>query len=124
STASADTTPPSIAGVSPADGSTGIATTTSVSVTFDEPVDGSTVTTSTFELRDAGGTLVPASVTYHAESSTATLVPASPLAVTQVYTATVRGGTNGVRDIFGNALPADHSWSFTTSESQTYTAWA
>ena len=50
------------------------------------------VTGSTFELRDAGNTLVPAAVTYNAGTTTATLTPNSALAGSASL-ATVKGGT-------------------------------
>jgi hypothetical protein len=36
------------------------------------------------------------------------------LAASTTYTATVKGGTNGAKDLAGNALAANVSWSFTT----------
>ena len=31
-----------------------------------------------------------------------------------VYTVTIKGGTSGVKDLAGNALVNDYSWTFTT----------
>ena len=45
---------------------------------------------------------------------TATLTPSSPLASGTTYSATVKGGSAGVKDVAGNALSADFTWSFTT----------
>ena len=42
------------------------------------------------------------------------LQPQAPLAHETAYTAVVRGGSTGVRDLAGNALAVDHSWTFTT----------
>jgi hypothetical protein len=107
-----DTTPPTVVGRSPAPGATGVGLWTSVRATFNEPVQPATVTTATFELLGAGGAPVTASVSYDAPTRTATLVPAAALIATSVYTARVRGG--GVKDLAGNALAADDTWTFTT----------
>jgi hypothetical protein len=110
-----DTTPPQVTGVSPAAGASGIATNAAGTATFSENVNASTVTTSTFELRDAGNVLVPAAVSYSAGTRTATLQPSAALANSVSYTATVKGGASGVKDGAGNALASDYSWSFTTA---------
>ncbi len=59
--------------------------------------------------------LVPASVSYSAATTTATVTP-SGLAFATTYTVTVKGGTSGNRvlDVVGNAMAADVSWSFAT----------
>ena len=98
---------------SPTAGATGVDPGGDVRATFSEPVDPATLT-GNVELRN-GGTLVPASVQYDAPSSTVTLHPTSALAYSTSYTATVKGGAAGVKDLAGNALGADVSWSFTTA---------
>jgi hypothetical protein len=107
-----DTTPPTITGRSPAPSATGVSQTGNITVTFSEAMNASTVSGSTVELRTAGNVLVSSTVTY--ASNVATLDPASTLAAQATYTVTVRGGASGVRDVAGNALAADSSWSFTT----------
>ncbi len=70
----------------------------------------------TFSLVAAGTTTpLAAAVTYDATSRTATLDPSAALAAGTTYTATVRGGSAGIRDLAGNPLAADRSWSFTTA---------
>ena len=54
-----------------------------------------------------------ASVNY--ANGVATLTPTSALAANTTYTATVKGGSTGVKDLAGNALAADFTWSFTTA---------
>ena len=110
-----DVTPPIISTRSPVAGAINVATNTPVTVTFNEPVDSTTVNTSTFELRNGGGTLVPSTVSF--AGSTATLVPSAALATSTTYTVTVRGGSTDprIKDAAGNALAANDSWSFTTS---------
>ena len=57
----------------------------------------------------------PATVSYNAATRTATLDPTGPLADSATYTATVKGGAAGVKDVAGNPLAADFTWSFTTA---------
>jgi hypothetical protein len=109
----ADSTPPTVTAVVPADGSAGVAAATKVSATFDEPLDASTVNPGTIQLRAASGALVPAAVGYGAGTRTATLTPASPLAAGALYTATV---ATGVEDLAGNQLAQAHTWSFTIAD--------
>jgi hypothetical protein len=110
-----DTTPPAIMQRTPATGATNVAINGAVMVTFNEAMSASTINTSTIELRNAGNTLIPATVAY--SGNVATLTPTSALANTSVYTVTVRGGVTDprVKDVAGNALAANDSWSFTTA---------
>ncbi|HEU4719644.1 MAG TPA: DUF4082 domain-containing protein, partial [Bacteroidia bacterium] len=112
-----DTIPPVVSATSPANGATNVATGTSLTINFSESADPSTVNTSTIELRDASNALVPSIVSYNAATHSATLIPNAPLAYLETYTATVKGGTGyyRVKDIAGNAMIADHTWSFTTA---------
>jgi hypothetical protein len=114
-----DTTPPTVASTSPTAGANDVGIGTLVTVTFSEAMDAATISASTFELRDTGGTLVAAAVTYDAATNTATLAPDSTLANTTTYTATVKGGANGVKDAAGNPLADDKIWSFTTEAGDT-----
>jgi hypothetical protein len=109
----ADSTPPRVESVSPADGSQAPRT-TRVIATFSEAIDASTVDGTHFQLRDSGGALVPADISYDASTRTATLTPQAELASGGTYTALVKGGSGGVADVAGNVLSADKSWSFTT----------
>jgi N,N-dimethylformamidase beta subunit-like, C-terminal/Domain of unknown function (DUF4082)/Bacterial Ig-like domain/WD domain, G-beta repeat/Bacterial Ig domain len=113
---STDTTPPTVTGTTPANGATGVSTGTSVTATFNEAIDPATINGTTFELRDPSNALVAAIVTYNGTNRIATLAPSAPLATFTTYTATVRGGTTDprVKDLAGNALVADVTWSFIT----------
>ena len=106
----------------PIDGSTDVATTSSVNAVFDDEASmARRVTGTTFELRDSGVPWYPLEVSYTAVSRTrCSSHQAYRLHRLQTYTATLRGGTNGVRDVAGNAMAADYSWSFTTSADQEY----
>ena len=56
-----------------------------------------------------------AAVSYDAATLAATLTLSQTLAPGQTYTATVTGGSAGVKDLAGNALAASAVWSFTTA---------
>jgi hypothetical protein len=112
--AASDTVAPTVAARSPAPGATGVATTAAVSATFSEALDPASVNGTTVELRSAAGVLVTAGVAYAAAGFTVTLTPSAPLASDVTYTATLRGGPTGLKDVAGNPLAADSVWSFTT----------
>jgi hypothetical protein len=114
--APADTTPPTVTTVTPANGATRVGTGTNVTATFSEAMNATTITSTTFQLRNASNTLISAAVTYSATARRATLNPTSNLARRTRYTATVRGGGTDprVKDAAGNALAVDFTWSFTT----------
>ena len=110
----ADVTPPTVTAVAPAADAVDVATDTAVSATFSEGLDPVTVHATTFELRDAANNVVAAAVSYDGVSQTASLTPANLLAYGASYTATVKGGAEGVKDLAGNALANDQVWTFTT----------
>jgi hypothetical protein len=116
-TAGPDLTPPTVLTTAPAGNATTVSATVIVTATFSEAVDPATVTTGTFELRDAGNTLVTATIGYNAATRTATLTPGAPLAPNATYTARLRGGAADprIKDAAGNALASDAVWSFTTA---------
>src|SRR5918997_4971602 len=109
-----DTTPPTLGTVTPGRGATNVATGANVTAQFSEALTAATVNTTSVTLRDATGAVVPAAVGYDAGTRTATLDPAAALAAGATYTATVKGGSAGVKDLAGNALAADETWTFTT----------
>ena len=109
----ADETPPTVDTVSPTGSGVGIGA--NASATFSEAMDPATVSSDTLELRDAQNDLVPASVSYSGATRTATLDPTNNLANSMTYTATVKGGANGVKDTAGNPLAQDRNWTFTTA---------
>jgi hypothetical protein len=113
---------PTVTNVVPTDGEQNVAPSTSVEATFSEAMDSSTVTTSTFTLtRQGSSTPVTAWVSPISWSTTneATLDPSFDLASNTTYTATIKGGSTGARDLEGNALVQDYSWSFTTGADTT-----
>jgi ice-binding like protein/Big-like domain-containing protein len=102
--------PPTVISVAPPNGSSGICANAVVVATFSEAMNPSTINTTTFTL--AGASAVTGVVTYDAASHAATFTPASNLALSTLYTATI---TTGAQDLFGNPLASDHVWSFTTA---------
>ena len=109
-----DTTPPTVTSTLPVLGATGVDPANQVSVTFSEAIDGVTIDSSTFNLVDPTNLPVPATVAYDASTRTAMLTPVDVLAATTLYSATVKSGTSGVKDLAGNPLAVDFTWSFTT----------
>ena len=107
---------PRVISVSPRNASTNVATNSNITVTFSEPMDPGSINASTLELRDPGGVLVPAAVSYSATTGVATLNPDGNIQniSNAYYTASVKGGAGGVRDSAGNPLASDVNWSFTT----------
>jgi hypothetical protein len=84
--------------------------------TFSEPMDSSTINGSTFTLLKQGATTpVAAQVRYDSAKKKATLDPTVDLDPSATYTATVKGGASGVKDLTGNSLAQDQSWSFSTA---------
>ncbi|SDC10441.1 Ig-like domain-containing protein, partial [Raineyella antarctica] len=118
STVAPDTTAPTVTSVVPADGATGVARTAPVSAVFSEAMDPATISTSTVTLVPTGGaTPVAATVAYDAATRSLSLQPSASLAPVTGYTATIKGGASGVKDLAGNPLAQDRTWSFTTGSS-------
>ena len=114
-----DSTAPTVSAMTPADNSTGIAPDTTVTATFDEALDAGTIDSSSFILRNAQGSDIPAAVSLNMNTNTATLAPNIPLGKATRYTATL---STAIEDVAGNALAAPVSWSFTTVDGQWGTA--
>src|SRR5437879_11823622 len=101
----------------PANAATGVAINGKIAVTFSKAMDTSTITKATFALKqgsnpkedDDEGEEVAGTVSY--TGVTATFTPAGNLAPNTAYTATI---TTRAKDLAGNALATDFSWSFTT----------
>ena len=106
----------SVTGVSPANGSTGVATKTNVTATFSADINQSTLSNSTFTLQQGANPPVAATLSYNTTTHTATLDPNTDLQAGQTYTATITGGSTGVTDTSGNTLAASKVWKFTTKK--------
>src|SRR5205814_7424272 len=114
--ATPDTTRPTVSATVPANAASGVAISAKIATAFSEAMDPLTVSTTTFTLKQ-GTTAVAGTVSY--SGLTAIFTPAGNLAPLTTYTATVN---TGARDLAGNALAADFSWSFTTGATPDTTA--
>jgi hypothetical protein len=103
-----DTTSPVVTSTIPTASENNVAINLKPTVTFSEPMDPLTLNTDIFSLSQ-GTQKVPGKVTY--VGLIATFTPDNNLAANTVYTATV---TTQAKDLAGNPLAANFSWSFTT----------
>ncbi|MEP7375511.1 MAG: Ig-like domain-containing protein [Chitinophagaceae bacterium] len=110
-----DIIPPTVTSVTPLNGATGVSISTAATAIFNEAMDATTINSSTIELRNASNVLITATVSFNAATRTATVTPSAALSISTVYTATIKGGAAGVKDVAGNALAVNYSWSFTTA---------
>jgi hypothetical protein len=112
-----DATAPTVASVTPPDGAAGVPVTATAAAVFSEDMAPASVTPTTFTLSAQGsGSPVSATVGYDAAARTATLTPQQILAPAETYVATVTGGPAGARDLAGNPLGGNVSWTFTTDQ--------
>jgi hypothetical protein len=75
----------------------------------------SSISGETFTLTKQGSSSpVEAQVSYDSTTKKATLDPDSVLEAA-TYTATIKGGSNGAKDLASNPLAQDYSWTFTTA---------
>lgn len=101
----------SVTSTNPNNGDTNVAFNHLVVVTFGAAMNETTVTTSTFMLKQ-GSTAITGTVAY--TGATATFTPDSDLEPDKVYTGTI---TTGAKDMAGNGLASDHTFTFTTGAS-------
>lgn len=99
---------PTVVSTSPTGNATNVLPSASISVTFSEDIDPASIDPfSSFTISGGGGT-VAGNVTY--SNKTATFKPAGDLGRNTLYTATV---TTAIKDLAGNHLAGNYSWSFT-----------
>lgn len=124
--AAPDTIAPTVNSTNPADSAAGVCINKSINATFSESIDPLTLTTAsfTFTLATSAGASVTGVVTYDTMTNIATFNPASNLIGTPAtqYIATIKGGGGGIKDLAGNALAADKTFTFTTNASTCATA--
>jgi hypothetical protein len=120
---STGTTPPTVKNVAPGNGGSDVPIGSNVTATFSEAMDEASVETpGNFTLTKPDGPdvgsdpdpVTATSVVYDSNSKTVTFDPNGNLDYSTTYTATVKGGANGVKDAAGNPLSADEVWTFTT----------
>jgi hypothetical protein len=109
-----DTVAPAVTLTNPTDLQSDVVINKTVAATFSESVDPLTVTAANFTLTRPGAAGESGTVSYDAVNQIAAFRPSSNLAPNTTYTATLKGGASGVKDLAGNALAADKVWTFTT----------
>jgi acid phosphatase type 7 len=122
---STGTTPPTVTSISPGNGGEDVPIGSNVTATFSEAMDEASVEApGNFTLTKPDGpedpdtnpdTVTATSVVYDSNSKTVTFDPNGNLDYSTTYTATVKGGADGVKDAAGNPLSADEVWTFTTA---------
>jgi hypothetical protein len=117
--ATGDVTQPTAGITSPLDLAVGVCVNKTVNVTFSEAMDPLTINTTNFTLESAAGTAVTGLVSYDALTHIASFNPTANLVGTPAtnYTAIIKGGAAGVKDLAGNAVAADKAVHFTTNAS-------
>lgn len=109
--AAPDTTAPTVTNTNPLDGAIGVCENKTISATFSEDINQDTLTNLTFTVAGKTGVISYDPITYIASFNPDTdFAPGT-------YTATIKGGASGIKDLAGNALAADKVWSFTTDTS-------
>jgi len=101
-------TVPTVITVSPLGGAVGVCGNTTVTATFSEPMSPPTINAATFTLSN-GAT---GAVTLDGTGTIASYTPSATLALNTAYTAMI---TTGAKDLNGNALAANYTWTFTTA---------
>jgi hypothetical protein len=104
--------PPAVTTHTPADDASFMPRAATVTATFSRAMDAATINVGTFSLRDPGGVVVPAAISYDPVTNTATLTPASLLNGNTDYTARLEGTIEGAD---GAALGTAVTWSFSTA---------
>jgi hypothetical protein len=104
-----DTTKPTVTSTVSLNDAVNVAMNSVSTATFSESMDPLTITSATFTLMQ-GSTPVTGVVAY--TGLIATFTPASNLEGSKLYTATI---SNKAKDVAGNAMAMNYSWSFTTA---------
>lgn len=115
----ANVTPPTVIATIPAAGAIGVPTNEKITATFSAVMDPATITAAgTYTVAATiGGAAVPGTVSY--AGSAATFSPTTALTANTQYTAKI---TTAARDLTGNAMAANYTWSFTTGAGPDTTA--
>ncbi|MEM7673715.1 MAG: Ig-like domain-containing protein, partial [Verrucomicrobiota bacterium] len=108
--ANPDTTGPTVAYHLPQNGETGLSPKSRIGVVIHEYLDYTTVNDSTYFVRNANtGNLVPGYIV-SSDKDVLTFTPDQELAVGSTYEVTL---TTGIKDVAGNPMTADYSFTFT-----------
>ncbi len=104
-----DKVAPSVLSVTPLNNTSAVSVSSGVTITFSEAMLEGTINSESFTVT-AGTTTVPGIVTY--QGNTATFTPGWTFTGNTVYTCTV---TTTVKDLAGNTLASNYTWTFTTA---------
>ncbi len=116
-----DTTAPTVSVTSPTNTAIDVPINRKVNAGFSEAMDAATIGTASFTMKETvSGTNVPGAVT--PVSTSATFAPSNPLKLSTRYSATIKGGSGGVKDLAGNAMASDFVFTFTTGPTADNTA--
>ena len=107
----ADTIAPTVISTVPVNAAISVAVNAAMTATFSEAMAPLTISKTTFTLKQ-GVASITGTVTY--SGVTATFKPNVNLAYNTAYTAMI---TTGVKDLAGNALVSNYTWTFTTVRS-------
>lgn len=102
--------PPKVSSVSPSGDAQNVSVNTLISATFNEPIDPASINATTIQV-SLDGTPVQGSVNY--SNPEATFRPDASLKYNRTYTVSV---TTGVKDLAGNNLSDNVTWSFMTEQ--------
>jgi Bacterial Ig-like domain len=106
-----DTSSPSIYLTDPPNGKDNVPINTRITATFDRLMNESTINKDTFTLKENEKGDNEKAEKVHLEGGNAILQPAAPLKPSTVYLATI---TQDVKDVSGNSLAKNYTWSFKT----------
>ncbi len=121
-TTSATAAPPanvSVQSTNPATGANNVCTTATINATFSVPsglqINPTSINSSVFTVTGATPVVASSVVLDNATGKIATFTPAAPLTAGTTYTATIKGGATGVKDMAvpANTMLANYSWNFT-----------
>ena len=104
---------PTVTITNPQAGATGVPRTTRVTANFSEAVQAATLTSAYVQLF-SGNSTKPLKATLSQSPTSVTLSPSQWLDAKSRYTAKIKGGSTGVKDLAGNPLASDYTWSFAT----------
>jgi Domain of unknown function (DUF4082)/Bacterial Ig-like domain len=112
-------TPPTVMGVTPTNGATGVLAGTTLTATFDEAMLPSSFSNSSFVVKDANNTIVTGSFSYNSSTKSMSFIPSQGFTQGATYTATVKSGAGGVANLENVPITNDFVWSFTVTATQT-----
>jgi hypothetical protein len=101
------TTPPAVTSTSPVSGATNVPVNSTLTASLSEGVNAGSIR---FTVTDQNGVSVPGSVSYDPVGHTVAFQPAGELTTSDTYTVSL-----GVTDLWGNAMNAPYTWTFTTA---------